>query len=113
MPSHRQRRRKSWLRAIVCEDFLDAKRVLGVLGKRLARYGLTLHPDKTRFVDFRNNRPNGTVTVAPKGMGLNDFVAHQEGFFAAEGLEVEFDWKTFRGTETSWKVFEYFQATPD
>ena len=42
------------------EDVLDAKRVLGVLGKRLARYGLTLHPDKTRFVDFRNNRPNGT-----------------------------------------------------
>src|SRR5260221_5304455 len=30
------------------------------LGKRLARYGLSLHPDKTRFVDFRNNRPNGT-----------------------------------------------------
>jgi hypothetical protein len=27
---------------------------------RLARYGLTLHPAKTRFVDFRNNRPNGT-----------------------------------------------------
>src|SRR5271169_4183830 len=42
------------------EDFLDAKRVLGVLGKRFARYGLSLHPDKTRFVDFRNNRPNGT-----------------------------------------------------
>jgi RNA-directed DNA polymerase len=42
------------------EDALDAKRVLDVLGKRLARYGLTLHPDKTRFVDFRNNRPNGT-----------------------------------------------------
>src|SRR6516165_3794961 len=42
------------------EDSLDAKRVLDVLGKRLARYGLTLHPDKTRFVDFRNNRPNGT-----------------------------------------------------
>jgi group II intron reverse transcriptase/maturase len=42
------------------EDTLDAKRVLGVLGKRLARYGLTLHLDKTRFVDFRDNRPNGT-----------------------------------------------------
>src|ERR1700688_3922103 len=42
------------------EDLLDAKRVLGVLGKRLARFGLTLHPDKTRFVDFRSNRPNGT-----------------------------------------------------
>ena len=31
----------------------DAERVLAVLGKRLARYGLLLHPDKTRFVDFR------------------------------------------------------------
>jgi len=38
------------------------------------------------------------VKIAPKGMGLNDFVAMQEGYFAAEGLEVEFDWKTFRGT---------------
>ena len=41
------------------ENFLDAKRVLGVLGKRFGRYGLSLHPDKTRFVDFRNNRPDG------------------------------------------------------
>ena len=41
-------------------DFRDAKRVLDVLGKRLARYGLTLHPDKTRFVDFRSHRPDGT-----------------------------------------------------
>jgi RNA-directed DNA polymerase len=31
----------------------DAQRVLAVLGKRLERYGLLLHPDKTRFVDFR------------------------------------------------------------
>jgi RNA-directed DNA polymerase len=42
------------------EDFLDAERVLGVLGERFARYGLSLHPDKTRFVDFRSNRPGGT-----------------------------------------------------
>jgi hypothetical protein len=41
------------------ENFLDAKRVLDVLGKRFARYGLSLHPDKTRFVDFRNNRGSG------------------------------------------------------
>ena len=40
-------------------DFHDAKRVLDVLGKRLARYGLTLHPDKTRFVDFRIDRTDG------------------------------------------------------
>jgi hypothetical protein len=34
------------------DNIVDAKRVLAVLGKRLARYGLTLHPDKTRLVDF-------------------------------------------------------------
>ena len=38
----------------------DAKRVLEVLGKRLERYGLTLHPDKTRFIDFRPERRGGT-----------------------------------------------------
>ena len=31
----------------------DARRVLEVLAKRLARFGLTLHPEKTRLVDFR------------------------------------------------------------
>ncbi|MBV9064122.1 MAG: group II intron reverse transcriptase/maturase [Alphaproteobacteria bacterium] len=31
----------------------DAERVLEVLGKRLGRFGLSLHPDKTRFIDFR------------------------------------------------------------
>jgi NitT/TauT family transport system substrate-binding protein len=53
------------------------------------------------------------VKIAPKGMGLNDFVAHQEGYFAAEGLDVEFDWKTFRGTQSSWKDLDYFQRPQD
>src|SRR6266700_3036734 len=53
------------------------------------------------------------VTVAPKGMGLYDFVALQEGFFAAEGLDVELDWKTFRGTQSSWKDLDYFQRPQD
>ena len=34
-------------------DEQDGRRVLAVLGKRLARYGLTLHETKTRYVDFR------------------------------------------------------------
>ena len=38
----------------------DAKRVLDVLGKRLERHGLSLHPDKTRFIDFRCERSGGT-----------------------------------------------------
>jgi RNA-directed DNA polymerase len=37
----------------------DAKRVMDVLGKRLQRYGLMLHPEKTRLVDFRIYRPDG------------------------------------------------------
>jgi NitT/TauT family transport system substrate-binding protein len=51
--------------------------------------------------------------IAPKGMGLNDFVAMQEGFFAAEGLDVVFDWKTFQGTQSSWKGLDYFQRPQD
>ena len=53
------------------------------------------------------------VKIAPKGMGLNDFVAQQEGFFAAEGLDVEFDWKTFRGTQSSWKDLDYLHRPQD
>ncbi len=40
---------------IVFEREADAKRVLDVLSKRFAQYGLKLHPDKTRLVPF--NRP--------------------------------------------------------
>ncbi len=53
------------------------------------------------------------VSVAPKGMGLNDFVATQEGFFRDEGLDVEFDLKTFRGTQSSWKDLQYFDRPQD
>ena len=40
--------------ALVFEREEDARRVLAVLAKRFARYGLRLHPEKTRLVDFRN-----------------------------------------------------------
>jgi len=39
---------------IVCEDQHDAERVMAVLPKRFARYGLQIHPDKTRLIDFRH-----------------------------------------------------------
>ena len=48
-----------------CDDFVmllasrdDAERVLAVLGKRLGKYGLQMHPDKTRLVDFRYRGPH-------------------------------------------------------
>ena len=44
-----------------CDDFVmlfackdDAERVHAVLGKRLGRFGLQLHPDKTQLIDFRS-----------------------------------------------------------
>jgi NitT/TauT family transport system substrate-binding protein len=46
-------------------------------------------------------------------MGLNDFVAKEEGFFKAEGLDVTFDWKTFRGTQSSWKGLNYLERPQD
>jgi NitT/TauT family transport system substrate-binding protein len=46
-------------------------------------------------------------------MGLNDFVAEQEGFFTAEGIDVEWDIKTFRGTQSSWKGTNYLSRPQD
>jgi group II intron reverse transcriptase/maturase len=53
-----------------CDDFLllfvfeeDARRVLHVLELRVGKYGLQLHPDKTRVVDFRIPRPQPPANV--------------------------------------------------
>jgi group II intron reverse transcriptase/maturase len=39
---------------IACAREDDARRVMGVLPKRFGKYGLALHPTKTRLVDFRH-----------------------------------------------------------
>ena len=49
---------------IALEDRHSGKRLLDVLGKRLGRYGLTLHETKTRYVDFRRRRPYGRHWMA-------------------------------------------------
>jgi RNA-directed DNA polymerase len=41
---------------MVFSDRGDALRVMEVLPKRLGKYGLTMHPDKTRLVPFRRPR---------------------------------------------------------
>jgi RNA-directed DNA polymerase len=46
-----------------CES--DARRVLEVLPKRFGKYGLTLHPEKTRLVPFQRP-PRGTSGAAPQ-----------------------------------------------
>jgi RNA-directed DNA polymerase len=45
----------------------DARRVIEVLPRRFARYGLTIHPEKTRVVKFV--KPNDN---APRGRGLHE-----------------------------------------
>jgi RNA-directed DNA polymerase len=45
----------------------DARRVMAVLPKRLGRYGLTLHPEKTRLVPFR--RPPSQSGGGARGQG--------------------------------------------
>lgn len=49
----------------------DAERVYAVIGARMARYGLTLHPDKTRLLPF--GRP-GRGTSEGKGPASFDFL---------------------------------------
>ena len=48
-----------------CEQ--DAQRVLEVLPKRFGKYGLALHPDKTRLVEFR--RPKGQPPAEERNGG--------------------------------------------
>jgi len=48
-----------------CEE--DARRVLEVLPKRFGKYGLTLHPDKTRLVAFQ--RPGQSSSQSSSGGG--------------------------------------------
>jgi hypothetical protein len=48
---------------IIFERERDAQRVLEVLPKRLAKYGLTLHPETTRLIDVR--RPDRRAEASP------------------------------------------------
>lgn len=57
-----------------CDDFVmlfackeDAERVDEVLGKRLGKFGLQLHPEKTRLIDFRPPAERaGAETTLPR-----------------------------------------------
>jgi group II intron reverse transcriptase/maturase len=66
--------------AMVFAEEGDARRVLEVLPKRFGKYGLTLHPEKTRLVEFNrpNRRPpgNGDGTGRPGSFDLLGFTHH-------------------------------------
>jgi group II intron reverse transcriptase/maturase len=57
---------------VLFESRQDAERFLAVLPKRFGKYGLTLHPDKTRMVSF--HRPDRVVDDDEDGPGTFDFL---------------------------------------
>jgi group II intron reverse transcriptase/maturase len=78
---------------VICfEHREDAKRVMAVLGKRLGRFNLSLQPDKTRLVDFR--QPPWSQTRG-KGPGTFDFLGFTVYWRRNQGG---------RGWHISWKT---------
>jgi group II intron reverse transcriptase/maturase len=70
---------------IGCEQAGDARKIMAVLPKRCARFGLTIHPTKTALMAFRKpeahqgaDRGNGTCTF----LGLtHDWTKARRGFW--------------------------------
>lgn len=65
---------------IVFQHETDARRVMEVLPKRFAKYGLTLHPEKTRLIPFRRppfhsdaRRDTGTRPGTFDALGLTHY----------------------------------------
>lgn len=56
---------------LACEQEEDARRLMRVLPKRFSKYGLNIHPTKTRLIRF--NRPRGDETAC-KNNGTFDFL---------------------------------------
>jgi group II intron reverse transcriptase/maturase len=51
----------------------DARRVLEVLAKRFARFGLEIHPEKTRLVDFTRPREHASVQTTFDFLGFTHY----------------------------------------
>ena len=71
---------------VVCERGADARRVLKVLPKRFGRFGLRLHPDKTRLVRFE--RPTGDDGDRPETFDFLGFT-HYWGMSRRKKLVVK------------------------
>lgn len=74
---------------ILCFQFKeDAERVLAVLRKRFERYGLTLHPEKTRLIEFgrkaveQSERPGGKAPETFDFLGFTHLATRsRRGYF--------------------------------
>jgi group II intron reverse transcriptase/maturase len=59
---------------IVCAERSDAERVMEVLPKRFGKYGLRLHPEKTRLVSFEEPASNSNRDRGEGGPGTFDLL---------------------------------------
>jgi RNA-directed DNA polymerase len=79
---------------LVFERESDARRVLDVLPKRFGKYGLTLHPEKTRLVPFQGLRPGSPPGPREERPGTFDFL----GFTHYWGRTLKGTWTVKRKT---------------
>jgi group II intron reverse transcriptase/maturase len=80
---------------IAFTDEPDARRVQEVIPRRFAKYGLTIHPDKTRLVRF--GRPQRKQVPRGERPGTFDFL----GFTHYWGLSRQGNWVIKRQTASS------------
>jgi RNA-directed DNA polymerase len=79
---------------LVFESEGDARRVMEVLPKRFGKYGLTLHPKKTRLVPFQGIRPGAPPVPREDRPGTFDFL----GFTHYWGRTLKGTWTVKRKT---------------
>jgi len=61
---------------LVFSNEADAREAKDLLAKRFSQYGLSLHPDKTRLIEFRPDRPGGARKGGPRGFDFLGFTHH-------------------------------------
>lgn len=83
---------------IVFSSESDARRVMAVLPQRFGKYGLTVHPDKTRLIPFQKpSRSPGVSSGPAKGPGAFDLL----GFTHFWGRTRKGGWAVTRNTAKS------------
>ena len=84
---------------IVFEDESDARRVQEVLSHRFSKFGLTIHPEKTRLVSFHKPQGSKPSTAAhkPAGPGVFDLL----GFTHYWAQSRNGNWAVFRKTASN------------
>jgi len=63
-----------WVLGFARQD--DARRVLEVLHKRMVKYGLTLHPEKTRLIPFTRPHPGQNGRSGPRTFDFLGFTMY-------------------------------------